>query len=309
MWIQKIAILNHEQILGVKALFKKTILITICSILLLFSTSCGNKVANEETVIVKESDNLTDYSLNKTALNESVEFSKDGISVTLDGILYEDLVTWFGFTIKNDTQKPIKVLVTDLSINGIMCTDSMLADIEQKSDKTEYLEISNEWFYDFSIKTIKELEFTIRILDENSNEIMRSDVLKATTDAPKSYVQQYPKDGFPVFNENGAVILSKSLKKSKLSNDLELGFYIENNTESHFSIMHKEVYVNDKPFLPTFIVSVGAGKIAVDSMLFSEKDLKDAKIEDVTSVKVSFKAIDLSSNIIFETDVLDIPVK
>lgn len=286
---------------------KKVVLIMLSCVIFLNITACTNKTKNEETVLVKE--NLVDYRLNDARLINPINFTKDGVAVELNDILYEDLVTWLAFDIKNDTEKPIKVLTTDLSVNGIMCNDSMLVDVEPKAQKTTYLEISNEWFYGLGIEVIKEFEFNIRVLDETSNEIMSSEVLKANTDAPKKYVQKYDDSGNSLFNESGVVILSKDLTKSKLSDDFELGFYIENNTDSHVSIIASEVYVNEQIFEPTFIVSVGADKKAIDSMLFSKKDLNDKKIKEIKSLKASFKGIDKSSQILFETSLLEIPLK
>ena len=289
-------------------MFKKTLLIVLSCVFVLTFSACS-KAQNKDSVFVKESDDSVDYRLDEAKLLNPVEFSNDDILVTFEDILYEDLVTWFTFNIQNDSEMPLNVLVTDFSVNGVMYQDSMLSGIDPKNTKTVYFEISNDWFFDFFIKTIKELEFTVRILDENSNEIASSDVLKATPDAPKKYVQQYDKSGTPVFEKDGALILSQGINKSKMSDDSELVFYIENNTDSHFSVIAEEVYVNENLFSPAFIVSVGANKKATESMLFTKEELKGTKIEKIFSVKASFRAIDKKSNIVFKTDLLDIPLK
>jgi len=288
-------------------LFKKTFLIIISFVLFLTFSSCS-RTQNEDSVFVKESDESFDYRLDEAKLLNTAKFSNDDISITLDNILYEDLVTWFSFNVKSNSEKPLKILVTDLSVNGIMYQNSLLEEIDVKASKNVYFEISNDWFFEFLIETIKELEFTVRILDENSEEIASSKILTATTDAPKKYIQQYNKSGTPVFEKDGALILSQGLNKSKMSDDFELVFYMENNTDSHFSVIADEIYINEKSVLSSFIVSVGANKKATESMLFTQKELKDLKIEEITSVKALFRAIDKKSNIVFKTDLLDIPL-
>lgn len=289
-------------------MFKKAFLIILSCVLVSSFSSCS-KTQTEDSVIVKDSENLSEYRLKETTLLKPVEFENEGLRVTLENILYEDLYTWFSFDVKNETDKAYKVLITDLSVNGIMYQGTKEEDADAKISKKFYFEISNDWFLTSLIETIKELEFTVRILDESSTEISTSDVLKAVTDTPKKYVQKYDNKGLTIYENDGVVILYKGLTNSKFSDDSELGFFIENNKDTHFSVLADEVYVNDKLFTPAFIVSVGANKKASESMLFTKEELKNANINNITSVKVSFKAIDKNSNIVFKTELIDIPIK
>ena len=279
----------------------------MCCVLIFSFTACSN-TQNEDSVFVKEATDSY-FRLNETSITNPVKFKHDGVSVTLSDILYEDLVTWFSFNLENNTESCVNVLVTDLSVNGIMCQDSMIESVESKNSKNAYFEISNEWFSNSLIETIKEIEFTVRLQDSESFEFASSDVLRALTNTPKKYVQKYNKDGETVYTDDGALIVFKGLSKSKMSDDTELSFYMENNTDSHFSVIANEVYINDTLFMPTFIVSVGGGKKSTESILLTKNELIDAKIEKITSVKVSFTAIDKNSNTVFKTKLSDIPVK
>lgn len=279
----------------------------MCCVLIFSFTACSN-TQNEDSVFVKEATDSY-FRLNETSITNPVKFKHDGVSVTLSDILYEDLVAWFSFNLENNTESCVNVLVTDLSVNGIMCQDSMIESVESKNSKNAYFEISNEWFSNSLIETIKEIEFTVRLQDSESFEFASSDVLRALTNTPKKYVQKYNKDGETVYTDDGALIVFKGLSKSKMSDDTELSFYIENNTDSHFSVIANEVYINDTLFMPTFIVSVGGGKKSTESILLTKNELIDAKIEKITSVKVSFTAIDKNSNTVFKTKLSDIPVK
>ena len=289
-------------------MLKKTFLVIFSCILIITSVACSNK-KNEESVSIKESETSLMYKLEETNLLQPVEFKKDGISVVFDTVLYVENLTRFSFNIKNETEKVYKILVTDLSINGIMYHSFMENTLESKTAKTAYFDISNEWLYTSFIEMIKDIEFTVRILDENSSEIASSDILEAKTNASAKYVQKYDKTGTCIFENSEALILFKGLKKSKYSDDSELGFFIENNTDSHISVIADEVFINEKMFTPTFIVSVGANKKASESMLLTKEALDAANIDNITSVKVSFKAIDKGSNTVFKTSLADIPLK
>lgn len=279
----------------------------MCCVLIFVFTACSN-TQNEDSVFVKEATDSC-FRLNETSITNPVEFKHDGISVVLSDILYEDLVTWFSFNLENDTDNSVKVLVTDFSVNGIMYQGSMIESLDSRASKNAYFEISNEWFCNSLIETIKELEFTVRLQDSESFEFASSDVLHAFTNTPKKYVQKYNKDGETLYSDDAALIVFKGLEKSRMSDDTELSFYIENNTDLHFSVIANEIYINDTLFTPTFIVSVGGGKKATESVLLTKNELDDAKIEKITSVKVSFTAIDKNSNTVFKTELTEIPLK
>lgn len=291
-------------------MLKRIFALSIISVFLLILVSCGSSnVKNKESVSVKQSDLYSDYHLKESTVSNFETFEKDGVRTTLSGITYEDVITKINFAIKNDTDKNVKVVTTDLAINGLMCTDAMMIDVSAKSEKNGFIEISNEWFAELNIDVITDLEYVIRVLDEKTDEIARSKVFKVKTDASKEYRQSYNEEGFVIYNKGGIVFSARELKKSKLSNDLELSFYVENNTDKPFSIMANEVMVNGKIVEPLFVITVGAKKKAVDSMLFYGDDLDALAITEFTSVKASFKAISDALETVFETESIEIPVK
>lgn len=288
-------------------MIKKVILLLMSFVLVFAFVSCGKNVKNEESVLIKE--NEGEYLLNATPLSNEVIFDGNGVVVTLNSIIYDNVITKLSFNIKNNTEDSVKVLVTDLSINSLMSLETMTKGVDAKSETTGYVEISNEWFHNFDIEAIQDIGFVIRILDENSNEIARSNTLKATAEAPKTYIQQYNEDGFRLYDKGNIVFSAGELKKSKYSNDYELMFYVENNTDKGFSILAKDVLVNGVKISPTFVITVGENKKAVDSMLFLEKDLKSLNITEITSVTASFTAKDENSNTVFELLNVNVPIK
>ncbi len=290
-------------------MFKKVVVMVLSFVLLLFCSACGNKVKNKESVSVKDTENSGKYTLNATSLSDEVTFEKDGIKVTLTDVLYEDVTTKIMFLLNNKTDENVKILATDLAINGLMSTDYLTADLKSRSEKEAYIKISNEWLYEQKIGAIKEIEYVVRVLDETSDEKFRSEILKAKTKAPASFNQQYDDDGFVVFDKKDVTFLARELKKSKLSNDSELEFYVENNTDTQFTIIAQNVKVNGRDIEPTFLITVGAKKKAVDSMLFEEAELKKIKAEKIETVEASFKAFSDTLETVFETESIQIPVK
>ena len=286
---------------------KKIWILVLTFILIVTASSCG--IRKEESVSVKDADLYSEYKIDTAEIKEKDDFSKDGFSLSVSDISYEDVVTKINLKVKNNKDKEITVATTDLSVNGLMCNDSVILTMRPMSKNDTCIEISNEWFSDMNITTITDIEFVVKIFDEKNEEILKSDVIKVKTDAPWTYRQKYDKDGFLVYKGNGISLFAREVKKSELSGDYELVFFAENKSKSTISIMSEEVLVNGKAIEPLFVMTVGEDKKCIDSMLFYEKDLNDAEIKEIKTVKAKFKAFDESLKTVFETEIIEIPVK
>lgn len=285
---------------------KRTLVVFLTLILIVLSSSCGIK--KEESVSVKDTDLYSEYKIDTAEIKEKDEFSKEGFSLSVSDISYEDVVTKINLKVKNNKDEEITVTTTDLSVNGLMCNESVILKMRPMSKIETCIEISNEWFKNVNVTTIADIEFVVKVFDEKNEEILTSDVLKIETNAPWTYKQKYDKDGFLVYKGNGISLFAREVKKSELSNDYELVFFAENKSKSTISIMSEEVNVNGKAIEPLFVMTVGEDKKCIDSMLFYEKDLKGAEIKEIKTVKSKFKAFDETLKTVFETELLEIPV-
>ena len=287
-------------------MFKKFVLIVLAGIITLSVCACG---AKEESVSVKESDIYSEYKIKETKIADKQEFSAENVSVTLGEISYENVTTKINMSIKNDREETVTVSTADLSINGLMSTEAMILTLSAGEEKDSYIQISNQWLGEMNIETIKNIEFLIKVYDEQNNEIAKSEVLRIKTDAPWTYKQKYRDDGYKIYDHKGITISVLEMKKSALSNDTELVLYAQNNTDKAISVMCSDVSVNGTPVEPLFVMSIGAKKKAVDSMLFYESDLEQLKITDVKIIRASFKAFNENLETVFETDIIEVPVK
>lgn len=287
-------------------MFKKIMLFVFTGVLMLSMCACG---AKEETVSIKDADIYSEYKIKETRITDKQDFSAENVSVTIGEITYEDVTTKINLGVKNDREHAITVTTANLSINGLMSTEAMILTLAAGEEKDSYIQISNQWFGEMNIETIKEIEFVIKVYDESNDEIAKSDILRIKTDAPWSYKQKYMEEGYVIYDEKEITLSVVEMKKSKLSNDKELVFYVENKTDKAISIMSSDVAVNGTPVEPLFVISVGAKKKAVDSMLFYEKDLNDLGITDIKFVRAAFKAFDENLATVFETDIVEVPIK
>ncbi len=287
-------------------MLKRMALFVLAGLLALSLCGCG---AKEESVSVKDADVYSEYKIKETKISDKQDFSAEDVSVTVGEITYKDVTTKINLKVKNDRDEVVTVTTANLSINGLMSTDAMIVTLEPDEERDSYIQISNQWFGEMNIETIKEIEFIIKVYNENDEELAQSEILHIKTDAPWTYKQKYSEEGYVVYEKGGITLSVLEMKKSQLSNDMELVFYVENKTNKAISIMSSDVSVNGTPIEPLFVISVGAKKKAVDSMLFYEKDLTQLEITDIKFVRASFRAFDENLATVFETDIIEVPIK
>ena len=287
-------------------MFKKFVLIVLACIIGLSVCACG---AKEESVSVKESDIYSEYKIKESKIKDKQDFSEENVSVTVGEISYENVTTKINMHVKNGREETITVTTADLSVNDLMSTEAMILMLSAGEEKDSYIQISNQWFGEMNIETIENVEFLVKVYDVENNEIAKSEVLRIKTDAPWTYNQKYREDGYTIYDHKGITISVLEMKKSDMSNDTELVLYAQNITDKAISIMCSDVSVNGTPVEPLFVMSVGARKKAIDSMLFYESDLEKLKITDIKFIRASFKAFNENLETVFETDIIEVPVK
>lgn len=276
--------------------------------LCIFSACGKGEDQAQESVVKKTAEQYEGFRLEENSVSDANSFEQDGVSASVTGISYEEVVTKINLHIKNDTEENLRVMSANVSVNGMMTTDYLDCEMPAKSEKDGAIEISNEWFGEMGIAQITDVEFVLKTYNSLNDEIMQSDVIRVKTDAPWSYRQKYDDSGFEIYNAGGMKLSARSLQKSKLSNDTEIVFYAENNTDSTVSIMSQNVAVNGTEIEPLFVITVGAGKKAVDTMVFYEADLTEKQITDIKEVSASFKAFNEELETVFETELLNVPI-
>ena len=289
--------------------WKKLLSVLLFSVLMLSLASCKNKGDAKASVVRKENVDKQTFQIEQTAVTKSDAFEDSGVSVSVTGLSYEDYVTKIKLHVKNDTDDVLRITTANLSVNGLMCTESYFAQVEAGTTQDAFIEISNSWLGKMGISKIAELEFMVKVFDSLYNEILSSDILKVTTDAHGSYRQNYETSGVVIYEKDDVRLVARSLAKSAHSDDYELEFYVENNKDTAISIAAKDVSVNNQEIEALFVVSVRPGKKCLDTMVFYADDLKDANVKNISSVSAVFQAFDANFAPIFETEKISIPIQ
>lgn len=287
---------------------KKYVVFMILSVMLFHLSGCGKKDTVQESVVRTDTVSDDDVQIVNNPLQKGTSYAYDRLSVAFYDILYEDATVKLQFRIDNNGEKPCIVSTADMSINGLMCSEALYVTAEAGQTTEATVEIGNSWFAERNITQIAQVEYRTVVYDTDNNEISRSDVLLAETDYG-DYDQQYDNSGMVLYENKGFRLSVRSLRKSKLSEDMELELYCENDTDSSISVMSSDVFVNGKAVKPLFVLTVGANKKAEDSMLFYRSDLEENHIEQIESITAAFKGFNDNLETVFETDRIEIPVQ
>lgn len=286
----------------------RKIVCIITTFLIAFSfSSCGSQT--EESVVKKPTQHHGGYRLQtETKIDQAGSYEENGIKVSVTDLSYEDVVTKLNLHIRNDTDKNLIVTTANLSVNGLMFTGNLFSEVSAKTVKNESVKIDNEWFKLMGIDVIADIEFLVKVYDDGNNEIMQSDVICVKTSAPDTHAQMYDNSGVGLFSENGVDIFVRTMQKSELSDDMEIVFYAENNTKSAITLMSYDVLVNGIAIEPTFVMSVGAEKKAVDTMVFHAEALTENNIGNFDTVDAKFRVFNEDLETVLETELLRIPL-
>ncbi len=272
------------------------------AVVMIFSlAACTDGDADKQPTGSKE--NATETQTAKITVEEKVIYDDDGIVVTATGI---DVSGLFGPELKvkveNNSSNNVTIQTRDCSINGLMVDTIFSCDVVAGKKANDSITFAQSELDISGITTIKDIEFTLLVLDsETYDEIDESDVIKLTTSADPSFVQQYDDSGFVALDKSGIKVIIKKLSDKNSFWGSEVFVYVENNTDDDITVQTDGVSINGYMVTPIFSCDVVEGKKAVDSIMFMESDLEDNGITDITEIELKL--------VIFESDSFDTIIK
>ncbi len=290
---------------------KKYKIISALMLACLLLSSCGknNDVEPSESVKKGGMEHTSEYRLDESVPQNTVEFNNSGIRMLFTKIIYDDGVTRLAYSAENSNDYGITLVSDDISFNGLVCADNLSVKLDEKGKSLGTFNVGNDWFSKMGIKQITDVELTVTVLDENSNEIAKSELLSIKTDALGQYMQEYETHGTELYSGKNIKILSREMKKGDHSNDTEIVLYVENNSKETVTLVTSDVSVNEKAVNATYISTLTSGKKSVDTLLLSENALKENEITEIKKVCANFKAYNDDFEIVFETGILNIPLE
>ena len=218
----------------------------------------------------------------------------DGYTVTATGMETMDHGIAIGFEIDNQSDRDIRVITSELSVNGYMLPTSILyseVDAGQTVEDTLILTASD--LAEAGIEAVVNIEFYLNLLDKNTGTVIYDDnlfCLEPTVSA--DYVQPVDDSGDVIFDAKDMRVVSKGLRDDGPWNG-DLVFYFENNLYRSVTVCIENISVNGIPVDKNMQVSMRAYTKCMDGLdVLAMKDLGIAEISEISNMEFTLRVLD-----------------
>lgn len=203
-------------------------------------TSLADKGGSREAVAT-ETETASTQSPNEEAIplaritEETEVFSGNGITITAKELSYSGYGVELQLSIENNYTSDIKVKLQESTviINGISCEANLYADVATGTTLEESISIPYGNLEPAGIEVIGDLSFTLIVVDENYDEVTRTERIQLRTDEYGNYTQTIP-SGQLLFEENGISVHSLGFVRDYYDN-MALRLLVVNNNGNNIS--------------------------------------------------------------------------
>lgn len=232
----------------------------------------------------------------KTASIEEQEiYNKDGVTVTAKKLVYDTVSgPQIVLAVKNDTDKTLMIQNAYTVVNGFMMKPVL--DITAKPGKTveEPMSLPYLGLAMASIHSLREIEFSLRILDSTTYGVMDTtpEVRFNLTGGTKSE-PTFDEDGQVVYDGKECKIVLKGIKRDTLfdsANVVEV--YMMNKTDKTIGIRNSKLTVNGYEITTAMETAILGEKRAVDVIELYDNELDEYGVTALDTVDVAFEIND-----------------
>ena len=231
-------------------------------------------------------------SFDKTAVAaEKQIYNKDGLSVTVTGIDYAAVSgPGLQLSFENRLNKDIIVQALYAVVNGCMISPEMSAQVPGGKSAAGTLTLPYFNLAISDIKTLKKIEFALRIVEADSyNPLTKTDLISVSTSADDGKETVCSESGQFAYDKDDIRIVLQGVNTDRAYSDgAELMVYMYNKTDGSIAIQTDEVIVNGYDMTSAMNLTILPGKRAVDVVTFYKLDMEEYDIDVIDSVNVSF---------------------
>lgn len=231
------------------------------------------------------------------SIEETVLLDQDGIKITakklnVDGTFGPEIK----LLIENNRAEAVTIQTRNASVNGYMVETMMSTDIAPGKKANDTLDIMNSDLERAGITTIADIEFIFHVFDSDTwDTIFDSDSVRIEASAAEGFSYTFDNSGEPVYNENGLEIVVKGLSDENSWLGPSVLVYLSNTSDRDITVQARDVSINGFMMDPFFSCDLLAGKHAVDTITFSNNDLKENDIEIIETFELYFHVFDMES--------------
>lgn len=288
------------------------VLVLILAVSLVACTGTTEPGTDKTPSVGGTSDNTPssgETSKQEITLDETIIYNENDVKIIATGMDYSG---FFGPSIKvlieNNSAKNLTVQSRDSAINGAMIDTIFSEDVAAGKKANTTITFTESELNTAGIKTIKNIEFKIVLLDTDSYDtVATSETIALTTSADASFAQTFDSTGETLYDKDGIKVVAKKLSSEDSFWGSELYLYIENNTQKYLTIQARDVSINGFMVDPSFSCDILPGKVAYSSITFFESDLTDNGITDISELELKLHIFEAESwDTVKETDIIKI---
>lgn len=256
----------------------------------------NTEVIDSEAFASNENDVSSESIAENAAIEQSVVYDHNGITITVKGIDYYAFSgPAINFLFENNSPTSVTIQSRNVSVNGYMVDPIMSTDVAAGKKSNDSMTFLRSDLAEAGITTIADIEFSFHIFDDDSwDSIDDSDIIRIETSAAKGFQFTYDNSGNQVYNDNGIEIVVKGLsEESWMGTDVVI--YICNTSNKNVTVQARDVSINGFMIDPVFSCDVISGKHAIDALSFFRSDLEENGIERIESMELSFHVFDTDS--------------
>ena len=293
----------------------KLIIFLLLPLLFISVVGCGNSSDSKTEPFAKKEkqndsankkDNNQTTNKQKAKIEETVIMDRDNIKITAKSINYDGFMgPEIKLLIENNSDKNITVQTDNFTINDLVVDALFSADVAAGKKATDEITLSEDELKMSNINTIKEIEFDINVMEEETyDDIFVEKNIVIKTDA-KNYTQKYNTYGTLLVNQDGIIIYILGLAKTDSIFGKEVILYIENNNDQEYTVQVDNFSVNGFMATTYFSATIPAHKKAYDTITISDDDLKENDIDKIEDIEFIFKVFNFESwDDLFSTDTI-----
>ncbi len=283
---------------------KKTLTIIISLVLIIALSACSISTTRPSDSTGKQTTKTgktEKTEKEKVTFKEQTVVDNDECTIKITGLDPDD--KW-GFAVKlylenKSEDKTYMFSIDETSVNGIQLSVYFAVDVAAGKKTNKDYNISNTLLNEIGVTDYTDIELSFRAYD--NNDWFADSVAETTTrifpygeDKAKAYVREpQSSDIVLVDNEHATAIVVGYDPDSTWGYTVNL--FLVNKTDKKLTFSMDEVSVNGFMADPYYAMSVGAGKSAFGSVIWSESSFKDNDIENVEEIEFMLRVYDYDS--------------
>lgn len=242
-------------------------------------------------------------------IEETLLIDESGIKITAKSLDFSNgSGPALNVLIENNSGTDVTVQCRDASVNGYMVDTIMSEKVLNGKKSNTSIIFYKENLKDNNISTIADMEFSfIAFGSELTEKFLENTKVKLQTSAAATYEYTFDNSGDLIYDENNIKIVAKGIASK--SHDTCAVVYIENNTDTDWTVQVRNTSVNGFMINPIFSPVITSGKHLIGFIKFSISELAKNSIDEIDEVEASFVFFEKGNALSgFNTDVLKITI-